>query len=253
MCGRIFCLFEDSKTLLEGVKNECTDLKIGTDGFLNYKGPNFNVCPTQRIPVLDAEYKLTLLPWGFHIGNLFVVNARSDEIYEKKTFKDIIDHERCIVVSTGYYEWHERKSSAKKEAYSFRPIDQKVCFMAALRHPPSGAVVLITREATKKLSVIHSRMPLILRPESLKEWLDPTISFRSISKSLIEEEKYLGIRKGFASSLQIDTIALAPNVNSIKNTGPECLQSLIEYKESSFQSGIGRYFTKKPKLNKNEE
>ena len=253
MCGRFFCLFEDSKTLLEAAQVACqtADFEVEIDEFFNYKGPNYNVCPTQRIPVLNADGKLSLLPWGFHVGPVFVVNARSDEIYEKKTFKDIIDHERCVVISSGYYEWHESKSTSKKEAYSFRPRDQEICFLAALRHPSSGSVVLVTREASEKLKSIHSRMPLILRPESLKDWLDPTITFRSISKALIDEEDYTGKRKDHCGSLIIDAVALAPHVNSIKNAGPECLQTLKDYKDELFNNGIGRFFSKKPRIAEN--
>ena len=254
MCGRIFCLFENSHDLLEAVQCACepANLTVTADDYLNYKGPNYNVCPTQRIPVLNAESQLVLLPWGFHIGSLFVVNARSDEIYEKRTFKDIVDHERCVVISSGYYEWRESKSTSKKEAFSFKPKDQKVCLMAALRHPSSGSVVLVTREATMKLSSIHTRMPVILRPESLKEWLDPTLSFRSLSKTLIDDENYSGYRKGFKKPLEIEATALAPHVNSIKNTGPECLQSLKAFKEESFNKGIGRFFSKKRKETEKE-
>jgi putative SOS response-associated peptidase YedK len=120
--------------------------------------------------------------------------------------------------------------------------------MAALKHPSSGTVILITREATKKLSTIHSRMPLVLRSEALTEWLDPTISFRSISHALIDQEEYSGSRIGFKGQLIIDAAALAPHVNSVKNTGPECLQTLKHYKEESFKNGIGRFFTKNPSL-----
>lgn len=252
MCGRIFCLFENAETLQEAVRCACQSvdvdcLDVKMDQYFNYKGPNYNVCPTQRVPVLNADAEITLLPWGFHIGSLFVINARSDEIYEKKTFKDIIDHERCVVISSGYYEWQESKTASKKTAYSFTPKDHEVCFIAALRHPASGAVVLVTRPATARLAKIHSRMPVILRPDSLKEWLDPAVALKAIAGDIIDEADYDGDSKDHSASLTIEAVALAPYVNSVKNTGPECLQTLKDYKEQSFKSGIGRYFAKKRK------
>lgn len=246
MCGRIFCLFHDPQELFDAVVEAGCEAVL--DPIFNYKGPKYNACPTQSVPVLDQSSTLVMLPWSFRINSLSIVNARCEGIYEKPTFRNIIDHERCIIISSGYYEWRESKSKGgKKEAFAFRPRDHKVCFMAALRHPGSGSVVLITREACSRISHIHTRMPLLLRTDSIKDWLNPSINFHQLESELVDKEDYSGERKGYKDSLIIDYEALAPYVNSIHNTGPECLKSLKEQKEESFKNGIGKFFPKKRK------
>lgn len=246
MCGRIFCLFRDPQELYDAVVEAGCEAVL--DPNFHYKGPNYNTCPTQNIPVLDSNLMLTMRPWSFRIGSLSVVNARCEGIDEKPTFRNIIDHERCIAISSGYYEWRESKSkTGKKEAFAFRPRDHKVCFMAALRHPGSGSVVLMTREACASISHIHTRMPVLLRTDSIKDWLNPAVIFRELEQELVDLEDYSGYRKGFKDSLAIDYETLAPYVNSINNKGPECLKSLKDHKEESFRNGIGKFFPKKRK------
>lgn len=90
-------------------------------------------------------------------------------------------------------------------------------------------------------------MPVILRNDSLEQWLDPAISFNHLQDKLINEETYEGARDGFRDDLKLESIALAPYVNLSTSSGPKCLQSLVDYNQESFSKGIGRFFPKQPK------
>lgn len=242
MCGRIFLLFQDKFQLFDKLKKDFGKDTIDLNEFVNYSGPNYNVTPTTRIPVVDGDYKLRLIHWGFHLGSMpgIIINARNEECESKRSFKDLIDSKRCIVACSGYYEWHT-KPDGKKIPHSFRPksVDE-IFYLAALYKPSADSVVLVTREAVNQISHIHTRMPVILTKEDVAKWLDhKNHNFKDLQLQLITEESYTDPKK-----IVIETTTLAPHVNSIKNSGPECLQSLKNYNEQSFAKGIGKFFPK---------
>lgn len=213
-----------------------------------YSAPKYNISPTCLLPVLTKIDRIESLHWVFKILGIsqIVINARNEEVEGKKSFKDLIDHERCVVVCSGYYEWHTGKAN-KKSPHSFRPKDKKVCYLAALKHKQtntnSDSVVLMTREAVPAIAHIHTRMPVILRKDHVSQWLDnQNIQFKNFRDSIIENESYTGKRENSKDFIEIEYTALSNHVNNAKSTGPECLQSLQEYKEKSFSKGIGKFF-----------
>lgn len=245
MCGRIFCLFNTKREFVAAIDQEI-EVKVDDSQFV-YQGPNYNIPPTTSIPILDSSNKLTSKPWGFRVGSLkhLVINARNEEVETKKSFKNLIDHHRCVIICSGYYEWKTTglKDSNKKLPYSFKPQNNSLLFIAALRDPETDSVVLMTRDAAPSISHIHTRMPVILRKEDVtSKWLNHSkYTFSQLQTILIDPETY-------PSYIQYN--ALAPNVNSVKINGPECLESLEDAKEKSFARGIGKFFpkTKKPKV-----
>lgn len=247
MCGRLFCLFNDKEDLVNTVNS---DLKTCLDSDnLQYSAPKYNISPTTFLPVLTDLNTIKSLHWGFKILGMpsIIINARNEEVETKKSFKNLIDHERCVVICSGYYEWHTTKAN-KKLPYLFRSKDKKVCYLAALRHVESNSVVLITREAVPSIYHIHTRMPVILRNDDIPKWLDTTnYQFQDQKTLLIDKESYVGNRADSKDFIEIEYTALANYVNSVKTTGPECLQSLKDYKQESFSKGIGKFFPKAEK------
>ena len=251
MCGRLFCLFNDKEELIDALSKDL-DIKLDSNNFKYSASPKYNISPTSYLPVLTQIDRIESLHWGFKIFGLsqIVINARNEEIETKKSFKNLIDHDRCIVICSGYYEWHtsNTKNTNTKSPYSFRPKNKPICYLAALKHKETNSVVLMTREAVPTISHIHTRMPVLLRKDDIPKWLDnKETPFKDLKQTIIENEFYTGKRKGSTDFIEIEFTALANYVNSVKVTGPECLQSLKEYKEKSFSKGIGKFF---PKANK---
>ena len=50
------------------------------------------------------------------IGNK-LINARSETVYEKPSFKESFTQKRCLIPASGFYEW--RKEGGKKQPYLF--------------------------------------------------------------------------------------------------------------------------------------
>ena len=237
MCGRIFYLFESTEKLLEAINFELkTDIVTELKSADIY--PRYNVAPTTNIPIISDSNSLILLPWGFKAGPIQIINARNEDIESKKSFKHLIDTNRCVIVCSGYYEW-DQKNPKNKKPYSFRPKGHDICFIAGLRNPETNSVVLITREAVDSIAKIHTRMPVILRSCHLASWLNNNkITFENLKSSIIDEETY----KDF-----IEFQAVNPIVSNARNESPLCLQSYAEYRKEG-QNSFFTNRTKKVKL-----
>ena len=132
MCGRK-TLTKDKKSIIEELKIENWDETI------NYT-PSYNIAPTQKSLVLVAEKDNRLVKsmnWGLipswsknkNIGSK-LINARSETLHEKPSFKHLIKFNRCIVLSDGYYEWNT--TNFKKQAYYFYDKQKNILPMAGL-------------------------------------------------------------------------------------------------------------------------
>lgn len=146
--------------------------------------PRYNVAPGQKvISVINdgVENRVGEIKWGLvpkfakdeNIGYK-MINARSETLHEKASFKNAYQSKRCIILADGYYEWHD------KLPYRIRKQDQSVFGMAGLweQHVRKDGTKLytctiITTNANDKLSGIHNRMPVILDKEQMDVWLDP--------------------------------------------------------------------------------
>ena len=149
--------------------------------------PNFNVAPTQRMPVItsDNPTKLQLFRWGLipswakdtKIG-FSLINARLETISEKPMFKSRLSRGRCIVPMDGFYEW--KMQDGVKIPYRIVTTDQDIFSVAGLWDAwldnTSGMLLytftVITRSPNTLMENIHDRMPAILTPENESLWLD---------------------------------------------------------------------------------
>ncbi len=152
--------------------------------------PRTNIAPTQEVPAVrlgpDGGRHLVLLRWGLipawakdrSIASR-LINARSETVAEKPSFRGAFAKRRCLVPADGYYEWQTTK--AGKQPFRITRADGGVFAMAGLweawRDPESGAAVetccLLTTQANAALAAIHHRMPVILDQAQFDPWLDP--------------------------------------------------------------------------------
>ena len=106
------------------------------------------------------------------------INARSETVAEKKTFKDAFRLRRCIVPATGWYEWTPGK--LKKQPHCVRPAHGRpLAFAGIYEYWNSGVGVVIesfaviTCEPNEKMAKLHHRMGCILATTDYDAWLDP--------------------------------------------------------------------------------
>lgn len=153
--------------------------------------PRFNVAPTQSVAaVLDANTRRAeWLRWGLipswakdpTIASS-LINARSETVAEKPSFRQAFNRRRCLILADGFYEW-KRAANQKgpSQPYYFQRIDKKAFVFAGLWEtwkPPEGEPIrtctIITCAANEIVSPVHERMPVMLSGESMWNWLEPS-------------------------------------------------------------------------------
>jgi putative SOS response-associated peptidase YedK len=194
--------------------------------------PKYNVAPTQQVIAIindGANNRLGELKWGLvpswakdeKIGSK-MINARSETILEKASFKKLIDSKRCIIPADGFYEW--KKSGGSKQPMRIVMKDLDIFSMAALYDTwinPDGDKVntctILTTAPNRLMQSIHDRMPVILRPEEERLWLDR--NHRDISR-LIE------LLKPYTAD-EMKAYPVSPLVGNVNNDKEECIQEVF--------------------------
>ncbi len=149
----------------------------------------YNIAPTDDALVIfwverpqSALFRWGLLPpWAEDpsIGNR-LINARAETLSTKPAFRNAYRHRRCLVLSTGFYEWH-REGKHKTpyfiylhqyQPFAFAGIWEKWQPTAAA--PPLYTFTLITVPANELVAQYHDRMPAMLLPDHESLWLHPS-------------------------------------------------------------------------------
>jgi putative SOS response-associated peptidase YedK len=157
---------------------------------------NWNIAPTNEIyiirdnesgRVLDSASWGLIAPWQKNFtearnSQSHAINARSESIHEKPTFRQAFRTTRCLIPATGYYEWATSlgKYPPKQPFYICSQDEGKSLSIAGIWSTwksESGAEIqsaaIITREAVGELATIHSRMPVFMPEDRWDIWLDP--------------------------------------------------------------------------------
>jgi putative SOS response-associated peptidase YedK len=151
--------------------------------------PRYNIAPTQLVAAIrngtDGNPEGVRLRWGLvpfwarepSIGNR-MINARADTIAGKAAFRDAWRKRRCVILASGFYEW--RKQGGGKSPYFIAPPDGRPLAFAGLwehwdgEGGPLETCTIITTDASRALADLHDRMPVVLPPDALRAWLNPS-------------------------------------------------------------------------------
>ena len=150
----------------------------------------WNIAPTQWVPIIrfDPESRrreAIPLRWGLvppwatelSVGNK-MINARSESVFEKASFRNAIRKKRCVVPASGFYEW--KRGSRIRQPYLFGMKSGRPFALAGLWESngavPEGPVetfTILTTTANSLMQPLHDRMPVILPDTAIDRWLDP--------------------------------------------------------------------------------
>ncbi|BCN31702.1 SOS response-associated peptidase [Anaeromicropila herbilytica] len=170
MCGRFLFTYDDDIDEMRELTDRILH-KYGDDA----KIKNGEVFPTDKAVVIledgknmDPDFAL----WGFKSFNNkgVIINARAETVFEKKMFRESILNRRCIIPSTGFFEWNQ---TGEKHKYLFRIQQQKMLYMAGFYNEIAGErrFVILTTNANDSMSDIHHRMPVIIEKDYLEDWV----------------------------------------------------------------------------------
>lgn len=155
-------------------------------------------------PIATADEQLEYFRWGLipfwtrdiedalTIRNR-TINARSESVFTKPSFREPVRKRRCLVPASGYFDWRHEQN--RKVPYYITLKDRPLFAFAGIydywHNPLTGEEVptfsILTTRANRLMSFIHNtnfRMPVILHREDEQVWLDPTLSGRQVSDLL---------------------------------------------------------------------
>jgi putative SOS response-associated peptidase YedK len=180
MCGRF------TITLEPGEFEEELDLGDLPEDFV----PRYNVAPTQPVAVSRDfnSHHVEWMRWGLvpfwakdaSIG-VRMINARSETLLEKPSFRDAFMKRRCLILADGFYEWQKFSNKQPSIPHYFTLADKKPFFFAGLWdqwQSPEGekliTCTIITGEANEVVRPIHGRMPVVFDASTAWSWIDPS-------------------------------------------------------------------------------
>lgn len=219
MCGRY---------VLKSPFDEIADaFEVGEIAYTNKE--NYNISPgTWIASIIQNENNRTLLPlhWGLipswakdQSFAAKMINARSETLTEKASFKAAYRRRRCIIPANGYYEW--KKKGKDKTPYYISLKSKEIMPMAGLWEnwtSPDGSLIqscsIITTEANKELYDIHPRMPVILDKDNINVWLHHKDEDTDHLNPLFQPYPYKNL----------DCYTVSSKVNSVKNNSPQCIE-----------------------------
>jgi putative SOS response-associated peptidase YedK len=168
---------------------------------------------------------MTLVRWGLvpswvkdPTAFATLINARAETAGDKPSFRAALRHRRCLVPTTGFYEWTGEKGA--KQPHLIRPRGGGVMAMAGLWEHWLGAdgsefetMAILTVAANRTMRAIHDRMPAILQPDVFDAWLD----CRSGAADFVAEL----LAPAAEDLLEIEPVSRA--LNNPRNEGPGLL------------------------------
>ena len=168
MCGR----YHFSAELLDEIR----DLTEQKDWKLELGVLDRDIHPGDTAPVITAagdqggSLRACRQKWGYPGpgGKGLVFNARSESVIEKRMFRDSVSQRRAAVPVSWFYEWNKNK-----EKFTFTKEGSRILFLAGFygRYEDGDRFVILTTQANASMAPVHSRMPLVLEREQVREWI----------------------------------------------------------------------------------
>ncbi len=123
--------------------------------------------------------------WNLHAfavpkwrGAGVIINTRAETAAEKPMFKGPLRSRRCVIPSTGFYEWAHAGGKQQKDKYLLTEPGKDMLYMAGMvdsfKDESGGrqdAFTILTTAANDSVAPLHDRMPVILRTDELEAWL----------------------------------------------------------------------------------
>jgi putative SOS response-associated peptidase YedK len=218
MCGRV-ALTASGEELAEAFE---LDEAPGVE-------PRYNIAPSQPLLVVRHERgrpRATSLRWGLSRraaeGELpepggLLINARSETVASKPSFREAFRQRRCLVPASGFYEW--KKTGGRRLPFFVRQRSGLLFALAGIWETPSedepgspGACVILTTDPNAVLRPLHDRMPVIVSPRDYRSWLQGDASPGALRALLapFPDEALVAQRVG-------------ATVNDPRHEGPGCL------------------------------
>lgn len=196
---------------------------------------DWNITPTRDIYIIKDNRELHIASWGLIApwskdraaairSQSQAINARTESVHEKPTFKNAFRSRRCLIPATGYYEWATELNYPNKQPFFIHSTEKykgeaKTLAFAGIYDrwvDINGEIfesaAIITRPAVSFLAQVHNRMPTFLPSERYDDWLNPEIT------DLLKIRAIMDVAEPAAN---LAAYPVSKLVNSTRNNGPE--------------------------------
>ncbi|OAB47037.1 SOS response-associated peptidase [Paenibacillus antarcticus] len=219
MCGRYTITVSMEELRIRYLTNDSTMIQYV---------PKYNAAPMQFVPAVihnGKENRVGELRWGLvpswakdqKMGSK-MINARSETLLEKASFKRLISKRRCIIPADGFYEW--KKEGSSKQPYRIVMRDNGIFSMAGLYDiwiDPSGkklsTCTIITTTPNSLMADIHDRMPVIIHRKDETEWL---------SRDNHDEMAIMNLLRPYESS-EMKAYPVSSTVGNVRNDSKDLI------------------------------
>lgn len=216
--------YSNSSPQSDNDKNQTSDTKDTKN--ITLQRDNYNLCPGMEATVFfrkDGEIRAETKTWGLLTRNgtkktplpegkaahfaALMFNARSETLYLKNTFYNLISKQQsCLVAVDGWFEWKQEVKGKKQPYFVKNKLDskQQYCLFPGLwaevatgraEDPTLTTFTILTTDATPNLTWLHSRMPVCCWSKDLAtKWLE--------CPKQIVHEALLAENSKFCSSLE---------------------------------------------------
>ena len=151
--------------------------------------PHYNLRPTLSSPIVSqkegtprvalARWGLVPIWWKEEKAPASTFNAKRESIDEQLAGKrgfwgPAMKTRRCLVVTGGFYEWTVGETKKDKLPWYIHMPERKIFSFAGLSsyHSVFGpSYTIITAPPSENIKHLHSRMPVVMKPENYAAWL----------------------------------------------------------------------------------
>lgn len=232
MCGR-YTLVKKPISIGKNPAREIRYAILSNKDDSNFQ-ERYNIAPTQDNLVIrkdeaDGALFASNMRWGLipswsRTGSTqsLLINARSETIADKPSFKAAYRRRRCLVPGDGYYEWMRARNG--NQPYYFQLNDEAVFYMAGIWESwyddvgkATSSYAILTTQANALAAKTHDRMPVILEESMAIDWLED-------EPDRFESERRIEFFNPLDPSL-MKSRPVNPAVNNNQNEGPACIEA----------------------------
>lgn len=199
------------------------------------EAPEKAEAPTTGAPAEAVRREMHLARWGLvphwakdRSAGAKMINARVESVASKSAFATPLRTKRCLVVADGYYEWQKPAPGSgrvKKTPFFIRPADGSPLAFAGLYswwRPQGDAAApwlltctILTTAATGPMTELHDRVPVILAPDHVDQWLDRSVTSADEAVAVAREP-----------GPELSWYEVSTQVNAVRNDGPDLVAAI---------------------------
>ncbi|WP_135854848.1 SOS response-associated peptidase [Halorussus salinus] len=220
--------------------------------------PRYNVSPGQSHPVVrnDDPDAIRFPTWGLvprwsdDAPSSGHINARSETLAEKPSFREAFAERRCLVLADGFYDW--KPTPTGKQPYRIERKDREPFAFAGLWEPrnegaassaadnaatdgsrtggrtdDAATFTIVTTEPNAVVEEVHHRMPVMLSPGDEGRWLDAD-----------SEDALADLLDPYPAD-EMRAYPVSETVNDPENDGPEIIEKVPA--EEDVQTGLDEF------------